>query len=100
MADWSTKTDKEVFSSEGEQIGSQVSYWRDLEIRRRHFQLEKQTSESTISAAQAQERAADATIATAKWTMISAVAVAVTVVITGASLVLQAFTAINSVPGN
>lgn len=73
-----------------EQPGSQASYWRDIEIRRRHFLLAKEATDNQIAASAAQISAADATVKTAYWTKWSAIAVAVTVVITGASLVLQA----------
>lgn len=40
--DWSRKTDDEVFKNASEQAGSQASYWRDTEIRRRLYILEKE----------------------------------------------------------
>ncbi|MDX0833648.1 hypothetical protein GOD82_27780 [Sinorhizobium medicae] len=93
MEDWTKKTDDEVFANPHEQPGSQASYWRDIEIRKRQYLLEQRTSESQIAAADAQIRAADATVMTAYWTKWSAIAVAVTVVITGISVVLQAVAA-------
>lgn len=90
MENWSKKTDEEVFANPHEPPGSQASYWRDIEIRRRHFVLAKEATDNQIAASAAQISAADATVKTAYWTKWSAIAVAVTVVITGASLVLQA----------
>ncbi|GLR60286.1 hypothetical protein [Rhizobium indigoferae] len=89
MEDWTKKTDHEVFTGAHEQPGSQASYWRDVEIRRRLYLLQKEVTEEQIAASQAQIKAADATVQTAYWTKMSAIAVGLTVVITGASVFLQ-----------
>lgn len=91
MEAWDEKTDEEVFENPHEQIGSQESYWRDIQIKRRLFIMQKLASESQIAAAESQIRAADATVKTAFWTKISAIAVGVTVFAAGIGVVLQAF---------
>lgn len=81
MEDWSKKTDEQVFMTVGEQIGSQASYWRDIEIRRRHFLLAQQVATAEIAAAKAQVEAAEASKKTALWTRVSAVAMAASVIV-------------------
>lgn len=90
MEDWTKKTDEQVFAMPGEQPGSQASYCRDIEIRRRHFLLAKQATDTQIAASTAQISAAEATVKTAYWTKMSAIAVAVTVIITGIGVTVQA----------
>ncbi|MFC0279826.1 hypothetical protein ACFOHK_01085 [Falsigemmobacter intermedius] len=87
MEDWTKKTDEDVFRRPGEELGSQASYWRDIEIKRRNFLLAKEVAEAQIAAAKATEeavaaqvRAAEATEKTALWTRVSAVAMALSVV--------------------
>jgi hypothetical protein len=92
MEDWTKKTDEEVFTTVGEQPGSQAAYWRDVEMSRRRFLLEKQVAAASIEASEMQVKAAGATIETAYWTKVSGIAVAATVIITGVSVILQAFT--------
>ena len=60
MEDWSKWTDDQVFKNPGEQPGSQASYWRDTEIRRRLYILQQQALQAQIDAAAVQ---ADATAA-------------------------------------
>ncbi len=57
MEDWTEKTDDEVFSTPGEDPGSRASYWRDTEIRRRLYQLEKKALERQIQAIDEQREA-------------------------------------------
>ncbi|WP_286170454.1 hypothetical protein [Rhizobium sp. AU243] len=89
MGNWTNKTDEEVYSGAGEQPGSQASYWREVEMKRRDYLLAKKTSEANIQAAEAQIRASDATIDTAYWTKLSAIAVLVTAIIAAVALVVQ-----------
>lgn len=42
MEDWTTKADDQVFTQASEQPGSQASYWRETEIKRRLYLLEKE----------------------------------------------------------
>ena len=94
MGNWTKKNDEEVYSGAGEQPGSQASYWREVEMKRRQFLLDKEVAAASIEASVMQVAAAKATIETAFWTKVSGIAVAVTVVITGISLVLQALPAV------
>ncbi|WP_276118269.1 hypothetical protein [Pararhizobium qamdonense] len=89
--DWSTVSEDQLFEHGGEQPGSQRSYDRDLEIRRRVFKFEKTAAEAQIAAASATVKAADATVSTARWTMISAIAVGLTIVVTGIGIWVDAF---------
>lgn len=89
LGNWTNKTDEEVYSGAGEQPGSQASYWREVEMKRRDFLLAKKTSEANIEAANAQIEASRATVDTAYWTKLSAIAVFITAVIAGIALVVQ-----------
>lgn len=86
MEDWTKKSDQELFGGVSEQPGSVASYGRDLEIRRRLFALDSATARAQIDAAEAQKRAAEASVKMAWWTMVSALAVAATVILTAAGL--------------
>lgn len=78
---WPNLTDDQLFETEGEQPGSQRSYERKLEIRRRSYMLEKRVAEARMEAANSQQLAANATVRIASWTMYSALAVAVSLVV-------------------
>lgn len=81
--------------SAGEQPGSQASYYVDREMQRRRELAQQEVDAKVIAAADAQieaaahaRRAADAAIAseqaakhTARWTKVSAVAIAISVVV-------------------
>jgi hypothetical protein len=47
MEDWTKLTDEEVFSKVGEQNDSQTAYWRDIEIKRRVYLLQKGFAQSS-----------------------------------------------------
>jgi hypothetical protein len=85
---WQDLTDEQLFETGGEQPGSQRSYERELEIRRRSYLLEKRVAEAQIGAANSQQLAANATVRTASWTMYSALAVAVSVVVAVVGLLM------------
>lgn len=57
---WSKRTDEQVFGQVGEEPGSQASYWRDIEIRRRLYALEKQAVEAQLAATNEQRAAIQA----------------------------------------
>ncbi|MFN7011363.1 MAG: hypothetical protein ACK4PN_15145 [Allorhizobium sp.] len=78
---WQDLTDEQLFETGGEQPGSQRSYERDVEVKRRTYMMEKRTSEAQIEAARSQKLAADATVETARWTKYSAITVGVSVVV-------------------
>jgi hypothetical protein len=60
MEDWSKKSDVQVFGTVGEQPGSQASYWRDIEIKRRLYVLQKAALESQALAISEQREATKA----------------------------------------
>lgn len=57
IEDWSTWPDDKVFKNASEQPGSQASYWRDTEIRRRLYLLQKQSLDAQIEATAVQREA-------------------------------------------
>jgi len=57
LNDWSSKTDEQVFGGVHEQDGSQYAYWRDIEIKRRLYLLQKQSLDAQIAATEAQRQA-------------------------------------------
>lgn len=59
MEDWTKKSDGDVFGRASEQPGSQASYWRDIEIRRRLYLLEKANLELQHKVLDAQLLAVD-----------------------------------------
>lgn len=86
---WKGKSDEDVFSGAGEQPGSQASYWREVEMKRRDYLLAQKTADASIKAAEAQIEASKATVDTAYWTKLSAIAVFFTAIIAGVALVVQ-----------
>ena len=57
MEDWTKKADEDVFSGASEQPGSQAAYWRDTEIRRRLYLLEKQLLAAQLDSVASQKSA-------------------------------------------
>ena len=57
---WSDKSDELLFGSVGEQPGSQASYERDVEIRRRLYDLQRQSIKAQTEAIEEQRRATEA----------------------------------------
>lgn len=43
MKDWSNSSDDEVFGGGSEQPGSQAAYWRETEIKRRLYDLQRRS---------------------------------------------------------
>jgi hypothetical protein len=86
---WHEYTDEQLFETGGEQPGSQRSYERDIEIKRRAYMRERLTAEAQIEAARSQKLAAEATVRTAWWTMWSAIAVGISVVVAVLGLLPQ-----------
>ncbi|MCS3742597.1 MULTISPECIES: hypothetical protein [unclassified Rhizobium] len=89
MDNWTRKSDEEVFEEASEQPGSQASYSRYTEIRRRTYLLNKRVAESQMAASDWQIKAARATVETARWTKYSAIAVAASVIIASVSVIVQ-----------
>lgn len=81
MEDWTKKTDEDVFSRVGEEYQSQAWYWRDVEIKRRVFLLQKQLLNAQMEAVAAQQ-AATKEAAKQSWIMVwSTVGIFLTAVI-------------------
>lgn len=62
LEDWSTWTDEKVFGSGGEEPGSRAAYWRETEIKRRLYLLQKESLEAQLDATAAQREATKAQI--------------------------------------
>jgi hypothetical protein len=58
--DWTKWPDENVFGKIGEERGSPASYWRETEIKRRLYLLEKQLLEAQIDGVHAQREAVKA----------------------------------------
>lgn len=57
MEDWTTWTDDQVFGNASESPGSQASYWRDIEIKRRLYLLQREALQGQVDATVAQRAA-------------------------------------------
>jgi hypothetical protein len=57
MMDWTAFTDEKVFSKVGEQAGSQASYERDIEIKRRLYFLERNLLVAQLASVDEQRKA-------------------------------------------
>ncbi len=93
MSNFRSFSDDELFKMPGELPGSEASYWRDIEIRRRQFVRDTAVADAQIEAARAQIEATQSAKDTAWWTKVSAICVAVTVAIMAASLFVQMYLA-------
>ncbi|WMT90136.1 hypothetical protein [Pelagibacterium sp. H642] len=58
--DWTDFPDERVFGGAGEQPGSQASYWRETEIKRRLYLLQKRALEEQVKATATQQKAIEA----------------------------------------
>src|SRR5437016_8568095 len=59
MSDIHAWTDEQVYQGAGEQPGSQMSYWRDVEMKRRERLLNKQLLEAELATVAAQRGATE-----------------------------------------
>lgn len=59
MEDWSNRSDDEVFGGASEQPGSQASYWREIEVKRRLYELQRRALDEQIRATASQRDAID-----------------------------------------
>lgn len=57
MEDWTKFSDEQVFTRASEMQGSQASYWRDTEIRRREFLLNRELLKAQLASVQSQKDA-------------------------------------------
>lgn len=60
MGDWTGKTDEQVFGAASEQPGSQSSYWREIEIKRRLYILQKDALQAQLDVIAQQKDATEA----------------------------------------
>lgn len=89
MEDWTKLSDEDVFTRAGEQPGSQGAYWRDTEIRRREYLLNRDLLKAQLASASAQrdatklmERQSTILLWTAVFAALSAVAALATAIVT------------------
>ncbi|WP_170565944.1 hypothetical protein [Ruegeria atlantica] len=75
MPDLQDRTDEQL-AADASQPGSQMAHWIEFEFRRRELQIARETSLAQISAA--------------RWTMGSAIAVAVSVVVAAVGIWVDA----------
>lgn len=57
MENWTDWPDEKVFGQAGEQPGSQASYWRDIEIKRRLYNLQREALVAQLDATASQREA-------------------------------------------
>jgi hypothetical protein len=82
MEDWTKRSDEEVFSKVGEQPDSQASYWRDIEIKRRVYLLQKQLLHAQIDAVETQEAATTEAVKQSTFMLYSTIGVFLTALVT------------------
>ena len=82
MEDWTKRSDEEVFSGAGEQPESQASYWRDIEIKRRVYLLQKQLLYAQIDAVETQKAATTEAVKQSTFMLYSTIGVFLTALIT------------------
>ena len=82
MEDWTKRTDEEVFSKVGEQIDSQAAYWRDIEIKRRIYLLQKDLLNAQIDAVATQKAATTEAVKQSTFMLYSTIGVFLTALIT------------------
>jgi hypothetical protein len=89
MEDWTKFSDDKVFTKVGEDPGSRAAYWRDTEIRRREYLLNKALLRTQSAAVEAQrnataimERQSQILVWTAGFAALSAFASLATAVVT------------------
>ena len=82
MEDWTKRTDEQVFSKVGEQIDSQAAYWRDIEIKRRVYLLQKDLLNAQIDAVATQKAATTEAVKQSTFMFYSTIGVFLTALIT------------------
>lgn len=82
MEDWTKRTEEEVFSKVGEQGDSLAAYWRDIEIKRRVYLLQKDLLHAQIDAVKTQKIATAESKRQSTFMLISAVGALATAIIT------------------
>ena len=82
MEDWSKRTDDEVFSKVGEQGESQAAYWRDIEIKRRVYLLQKDLLNAQVDAVATQKAATIEAVRQSTFMLYSTIGVFLTALVT------------------
>jgi hypothetical protein len=82
MEDWTERTDEDVFLKVGEQCESQTAYWRDIEIKRRLYLLQKSLLNAQINAVETQKIAIAVSKRQSTFMLISAVGALATAIVT------------------
>jgi hypothetical protein len=82
MEDWTKRTEDEVFSKVGEEGASQAAYWRDIEIKRRVFLLQKDLLNAQIDAVATQKAATIEAVKQSTFMLYSTIGVFLTALIT------------------
>jgi hypothetical protein len=77
MSDLHTWSDEGVYKGAGEQPGSQMSYWREVEMKRRERLLNKQLLEAELATVAAQREATSQAAKQAKYMFWSTIFAAV-----------------------
>jgi hypothetical protein len=77
MSDLHTYSDDGVYKGGGEQPGSQMSYWREVEMKRRERLLNKQLLEAELATVAAQREATSQATKQAKYMFWSTIFAAV-----------------------
>jgi len=82
MEDWTKRTEDEVFSKVGEQGESMTAYWRDVEIKRRVYLLQKDLLNAQIDAVATQKAATTEAVRQSTFMLYSTIGVFLTALIT------------------
>ena len=89
MEDWTKRTDEQVFAGVGEQLGSQASHWRDIEIKRRLFLLQQKLLNAQIDAVETQRNSTAETAKQSKYMFYSTIGVFLTALVTLATAYIK-----------
>jgi hypothetical protein len=82
MEDWTKRTEEQVFSKVGEESQSQAAYWRDIEIKRRIYLLQKDLLNAQIDAVATQKAATTEAVKQSTFMLYSTIGVFLTALIT------------------
>jgi hypothetical protein len=82
VEDWTKRTDDEVFSKVGEEGSSRAAYWRDIEIKRRVYLLQKDLLNAQIDAVATQKAATSEAVKQSTFMLYSTIGVFLTALVT------------------
>jgi hypothetical protein len=89
VEDWTKRTDEQIFTGVGEEPGSPASYWRDIEIKRRLFFLQKELLRAQIEAVETQKNSTTETAKQSTYMLYSTVGVFLTALVTLATAYIK-----------